>query len=392
MKNYPLRLTILYFFTATLWIFFSDKAVELLFPPSLHNTVQSIKGFTFVILSAIGLFFFARHYYHLIQKNEIEYRKLFKDNPHPMWVYDSETFSFLLVNNAAIIKYGYSQEEFLNLKITDIRPETEQSVLADFIRRSDSRVYLDSGIWQHRTKEGKLFFVRVSSHATTFEGRKARVVLAFDMDEQQKAQQQLQLSESKLKGLIDNSDDLIWMIDKEGAVVTANEAFRNKFRQLLEMELSQKLDLRQLPDNGFTRNWDMYFRQAFQGKHLRIEEEVKDGKTEYYEIIVNPIYNERGEIFGVGCFARDISQRKEKENQIKQQVEALKEVAWVQSHEVRKPLANILGLIGLIRAKQNDEQQLQQLITHMEESGKELDAIIKKVVDKSATLNNDPST
>ena len=44
-----------------------------------------------------------------------------------MFIFDSRDFRFLAVNTAATIQYGYSQAEFLQLKITDIRPEEEVS-------------------------------------------------------------------------------------------------------------------------------------------------------------------------------------------------------------------------------------------------------------------------
>jgi PAS domain S-box-containing protein len=48
-----------------------------------------------------------------VPEDEQSYRLLFESNPHPMWVYDCDTLSFLGVNDAAIRNYGYSREEFL---------------------------------------------------------------------------------------------------------------------------------------------------------------------------------------------------------------------------------------------------------------------------------------
>src|SRR5450759_1139531 len=48
-----------------------------------------------------------------LQKSEENYRLLFEANPHPMWVFDEETLAFLAVNDAAVVKYGWSREEFL---------------------------------------------------------------------------------------------------------------------------------------------------------------------------------------------------------------------------------------------------------------------------------------
>ena len=57
-----------------------------------------------------------------LRRSEKQYRLLFQDNPNPMWVFDLETLAFLEVNESAIQHYGYSREEFLAMKMSDIRP------------------------------------------------------------------------------------------------------------------------------------------------------------------------------------------------------------------------------------------------------------------------------
>ena len=57
--------------------------------------------------------------------SEASFRMLFANNPRPMWVWDMETLAFLEVNEAAVNHYGYSREEFLAMRVTDIRPEED---------------------------------------------------------------------------------------------------------------------------------------------------------------------------------------------------------------------------------------------------------------------------
>ena len=56
------------------------------------------------------------------------FRLLFDNNPVAMWVFDRETLRFLAVNAAAVARYGYSREQFLTMKVTDIRTGDEESI------------------------------------------------------------------------------------------------------------------------------------------------------------------------------------------------------------------------------------------------------------------------
>src|SRR5262249_28742408 len=61
--------------------------------------------------------------------NEQQYRQLFESNPHPMWVYDADPLRFLAVNDAAVARYGYARDEFLQMTIKELRPADEHTVL-----------------------------------------------------------------------------------------------------------------------------------------------------------------------------------------------------------------------------------------------------------------------
>ena len=58
--------------------------------------------------------------------SERKYRLLFETSPEAMLVYDFETLRILAVNQAAVVRYGYSEQEFLALTIRDIRPPQDQ--------------------------------------------------------------------------------------------------------------------------------------------------------------------------------------------------------------------------------------------------------------------------
>jgi PAS domain S-box-containing protein len=87
------------------------------------------------------------------------------------------------------------------------------------------------------------------------------------------------------------------------------------------------------------------------------------------------------------CNFRDVTERMQHVQEIEKQNILLKEIAWIQSHEVRAPIARIMGLISLLK---RDEYELDSstgdMLDHIMGSAHDLDAIIKKIVDKTHEL------
>src|SRR5579871_4773331 len=124
-----------------------------------------------------------------IERSERHYRLLFESNPQPMWVYDLETLAFLAVNQAAVRQYGYTAEEFLRMTLQDIRPPEEIPALLETVRRDPVDLH-HQGPWRHRKRDGTLIKVEITAHAIQYEGRRACLVLATDVTERQRLEEQ----------------------------------------------------------------------------------------------------------------------------------------------------------------------------------------------------------
>jgi PAS domain S-box-containing protein len=134
-----------------------------------------------------------------LEASEEQYRLLFDRNPQPMWVYDEETRRFLAVNDAAVVHYGYSREEFLAMNLREIRPPEEVPALDEFAaaRRQAASLaaFRSDRVWKHRKKDGTLIDVKVAGSPLQFQGREAWLVLATDVTEEKRLEAQLRQSQ-----------------------------------------------------------------------------------------------------------------------------------------------------------------------------------------------------
>lgn len=121
-----------------------------------------------------------------------QYRLIFDGNPMPMWIFDCETLAFLEVNEAATDSYGYSRQEFLSMKVGDIRPPEEMPALIEYLHEmltkgNPSKLGI-KGIWRHRKKDGSLIDVELRWSLIEFRGRKGVLIMASDVTERRRVE------------------------------------------------------------------------------------------------------------------------------------------------------------------------------------------------------------
>jgi hypothetical protein len=134
----------------------------------------------------------------LAELDDAALRKLFAavfdGNPQPLWIYDVETLGFLAVNEAAIRHYGYSRDEFLAMTIADIRPPGDVEALKANVSRIQPG-FEEAGVWRHVAKDGSRIDVEISSNTLDFLGRPAELVLAHDVTERLRLEEQVRQSQ-----------------------------------------------------------------------------------------------------------------------------------------------------------------------------------------------------
>ena len=117
-----------------------------------------------------------------------DYQLLFDGNPEPLWLVEIDTLRFLGANQAALDLHGYTREEFLQLKLTDVLPPEVWEVTKGNVRSGQETHHRK--VRQLR-KDGANVFFDVRVRETVFQGKRCRFAMAIDVTEQEELKHEL---------------------------------------------------------------------------------------------------------------------------------------------------------------------------------------------------------
>lgn len=190
-------------------------------PRTLHNhQLDTLRALGRQVMAQLEL----RRALVAVRASEDRYRQVFKHNPIPLFVFDAETLRYLAVNDAAIARYGYTEAEFLGMTLMELPPESERPALRRELAKQDRGGLISAGRWKHQRKDGSIIPVEIYAHSTVFGGRSARIIIAIDITEQERAVAAFRASEERFRTLSEAAPIGIFECDAEGRTTYCNSA------------------------------------------------------------------------------------------------------------------------------------------------------------------------
>ena len=195
-----------------------------------------------------------------------------------------------------------------------------------------------------------------------------------------KEKEKTQASERKLRAFFNSSSSSHMLIDRNFNIIDFNRATATFIKELHNKQVKQGKNALQYVSPSYQAQFVECLNLAFEGKksNKEILIDYANQEPKWWSISFEPIKDEDGSINSVAYSASNISESKLLQAEVHAQNESLLNIAHIHSHEYRKPVASILGLMDLIKAENYRPSKKYLLL--MEQAVKELDEKIKKAV------------
>jgi PAS domain S-box-containing protein len=325
--------------------------------------------------------------------SENTYRGIINSLNDAIYILD-ENGCFLDVNSAAENLYGYKKEYFIGKNPGFLAAPGMNDIdqTSRFISEAYNGKPARFEFWGIR-KDGSRFPKEVSLSPGMWFDQKIVIAVGREMSERKIVEESLRISEEKYRLLVQYSSDPIFSFNADESYRFVNDAFAGPFGKKPE-EIIGKTPYDIFPPDEAEKRLRLVRKVFNTGEKGEIEVKVVNihGEEKFYLTMVDPIKDAEGNILWVTCIAKEITQRKKAEEELKLKNELLNatnaekdKFFSIVAHDLRGPMNGFLGLTGIMAddIESLSASELKEIATTMRTSAVNIYRLIENLLEWS---------
>ena len=269
------------------------------------------------------------------------------------------------VNKALLDSLEYPFEELTSRPFFDfIHPDEREWVMENHRRRVEGEPHVNRYVVRMVSKSGKTHCFQNQPVTIEWEGRPAFLVFTTDVTELKLAEEALQTKEAQHRFLLDNMHDILWTVDLHMNTTYVSPSVRNILGFTTQERMHQSVWEQLTPESLELAQETLMNFLTFDSREglgddtpvkLELDFYRKDGSVVCLETLMGFLRDDKCKPVGVYGLSRDITERKEFEDALKQAKEAAESATRARtdflaniSHEIRTPVHAVLGTTELL--------------------------------------------
>jgi len=354
------------------------------------GTVKSVIGVSFDVTES-------KRAEEELKKSEFRFRMLFDSASDAIFMMDNRTF--IDCNEATLRIFQCTKDQIVGQTPYRFSPLTQPNGRLSEDAAMDKINAALAGIpqffeWRHIRYDGTPFEAEVSLNRLDLEDEVFIQAMVRDISERKKAEEE----NKRLAMVANTTTNMVVLADGEGKIEWVNPAFTRITGYILE-EVIGKTPGSFLGGPGTDRQLSEFMGNKLRAgkgfKDVEILNYKKDGTPYWISIEVQPIHDKNGNAIQFIAIESDITERKATQQALLDRHEELVKTnaeldrfVYSASHDLRAPIASLLGLIEVAR-HEKDINNLTQLLDMQKRSLLRLDRFIKDIVDHSRNTRLD---
>lgn len=201
----------------------------------------------------------------------------------------------------------------------------------------------------------------------------------------------LNLEKNRLLAMTQSAHDTNIFLDINFKVLYFNILAEERILKAFNAQLKIGDDFKKYVTPSTSDYFYNSFKKALCGERIEFETNVSiNGKNElqWQYISFIPIYSKKKELLGVSMTTTNIDERKKAEIKNLEYIKQLESIIWQESHILRAPVANIMGLCQLLKEEdaQVNLEEKTIIINQLYNEAEKLDKIIQEIVTNSHNI------